>query len=64
METLRKFSKILKYYEKDCIVCIKSSVAELLINPNSKQKKTFNALIATVVKYLLLKMKHFKFFLI
>ena len=39
METLRKFSKILKYYEKDCIVCIKSSVTELLINPNSKQKK-------------------------
>ena len=33
------FGKILKYFEKDCIVCVKSSVAELLINPNSKQKK-------------------------
>ena len=37
---LCEFCKILKYFEKDCIVCVQRSMAELLIVPDSIHKNS------------------------
>ena len=37
---LCEFCKILKYFEKDCIVCVQRSMAELLIAPDSIHKNS------------------------